>query len=235
MSKIATLEIDGKKYEFPLIVGTEDEVAIDIEKLRSETGFITMDPGYKNSGSCKSDITFLDGEQGILRYRGYSIEDLAAKANFLEVAYLLVFGELPTKDQLQQFEDDIRKHTLVNEEMKKIVEGFPRTAHPMGILASLTSALTAFNPKPVNVENEEEMYHAVCKTMGKFLVIASYTYRKSMGYPLNYYDNTKGYVENFMHLMFELPTGPYTPDPAVVDALNKLIMSKTALHLQYGW
>ena len=224
MSKIATLEIDGKKYEFPLIVGTEDEVAIDIEKLRSETGFITMDPGYKNSGSCKSDITFLDGEQGILRYRGYSIEDLAAKANFLEVAYLLVFGELPTKDQLQQFEDDIRKHTLVNEEMKKIVEGFPRTAHPMGILASLTSALTAFNPKPVNVENEEEMYHAVCKTMGKFLVIASYTYRKSMGYPLNYYDNTKGYVENFMHLMFELPTGPYTPDPAVVDALNKLFI-----------
>ena len=183
-----------------------------------------MDPGYKNSGSCKSDITFLDGEQGILRYRGYSIEDLAAKANFLEVAYLLVFGELPTKDQLQQFEDDIRKHTLVNEEMKKIVEGFPRTAHPMGILASLTSALTAFNPKPVNVENEEEMYHAVCKTMGKFLVIASYTYRKSMGYPLNYYDNTKGYVENFMHLMFELPTGPYTPDPAVVDALNKLFI-----------
>ena len=224
MSKIATLEIDGKKYEFPLIVGTEDEVAIDIEKLRSETGFITMDPGYKNSGSCKSDITFLDGEQGILRYRGYSIEDLAAKANFLEVAFLLVFGELPTKEQLQQFEDDIRKHTLVNEEMKKIVEGFPRTAHPMGILASLTSALTAFNPKPVNVENEAEMYHAVCKTMGKFMVIASYTYRKSMGYPLNYYDNTKGYVENFMHLMFELPTGPYTPDPAVVDALNKLFI-----------
>ena len=224
MSKIATLEIDGKKYEFPVIIGTENEVAIDIEKLRSETGYITMDPGYKNSGSCKSDITFLDGEEGILRYRGYSIEDLAGKANFLEVAYLLVFGELPTKDQLFQFEEDIRKHTLVNEEMKKIVEGFPRTAHPMGILASLTSALTAFNPKPVNVENEKEMYQAVCKTMGKFLVIATYTYRKSMGYPLNYYDNTKGYVENFMHLMFELPTGPYTPDPAVVDALNKLFI-----------
>ena len=224
MSKIATLEIDGKKYEFPVIIGTEDEVAIDIEKLRSETGYITMDPGYKNSGSCKSDITFLDGEEGILRYRGYSIEDLAGKANFLEVAYLLVFGELPTAEQLHQFEEDIRKHTLVNEEMKKIVEGFPRTAHPMGILASLTSALTAFNPKPVNVENETEMYNAVCKTMGKFLVIATYTYRKSMGYPLNYYDNTKGYVENFMHLMFELPTGPYTPDPAVVDALNKLFI-----------
>ena len=224
MSKIATLEIDGKKYEFPVIIGTEDEVAIDIEKLRSETGYITMDPGYKNSGSCKSDITFLDGEEGILRYRGYSIEDLAGRANFLEVAYLLVFGELPTAEQLHQFEEDIRKHTLVNEEMKKIVEGFPRTAHPMGILASLTSALTAFNPKPVNVENETEMYNAVCKTMGKFLVIATYTYRKSMGYPLNYYDNTKGYVENFMHLMFELPTGPYTPDPAVVDALNKLFI-----------
>ena len=224
MSKIATLEIDGKKYEFPVIIGTEDEVAIDIEKLRSETGYITMDPGYKNSGSCKSDITFLDGEEGILRYRGYSIEDLAGKANFLEVAYLLVFGELPTADQLHQFEEDIRKHTLVNEEMKKIVEGFPRTAHPMGILASLTSALTAFNPKPVNVENETEMYNAVCKTMGKFLVIATYTYRKSMGYPLNYYDNTKGYVENFMRLMFELPNEPYKPNPIVVDALDKLFI-----------
>jgi citrate synthase len=224
MSKTATLEIDGKKFELPIIVGTENEVAIDINKLRDLSGAITIDPGYKNSGSCKSEITFLDGELGILRYRGYSIEDLAEKADFLEVSYLLIFGELPTKVQLEQFENDIRKYTLVNEEMKNIIDGFPKTAHPMGVLAALTSALTAFNPKSVNVENEKEMYEAVCKTMGKFLVIATWTYRKSMGYPLNYYDNTKGYVENFMRLMFELPTEPYKASPVVIEALDRLFI-----------
>ena len=224
MSKIAILELDGKKYEFPVIQGSENEVAIDIDKLRSASGAITIDPGYKNSGSCKSEITFLDGEEGILRYRGYSIEDLADKANFLEVSYLLIFGELPTTAQLEKFENDIRKYTLVNEEMKNIIDGFPKTAHPMGVLSSLTSALTAFNPKSVNPHNEKEMYEAVCKTIGKFLVIATWTYRKSMGYPLNYYDNTKGYVDNFMRLMFELPTGPYKADPKVVAALDKLFI-----------
>ena len=224
MSKTAILEIDGKKYEFPIIVGTENEVAIDIEKLRGATGAITLDPGYKNSGSCKSEITFLDGEEGILRYRGYSIEDLADKADFLEVAFLLIFGELPNKTQLDKFETDIRRHTLVNEEMKTILEGFPKTAHPMGVLSALTSALTAFNPKSVNVENEKEMYEAVCKTMGKFLVIATWTFRRRMGYPLNYYDNTKGYVENFMRLMFEIPTEPYKMDKKIVDALDKLFI-----------
>jgi citrate synthase len=224
MSKTAILKFEGKEYEFPVIVGSENEAAIDIEQLRALTGAITLDPGYKNSGSCKSGITFLDGEEGILRYRGYSIEDLAAKANFLEVSYLLIFGELPTKSQIEKFENDIRKYTLVNEEMKNIIDGFPKTAHPMGVLSSLTSALTAFNPKSVNPHNEKEMYEAVCKTMGKFLVIATWTYRKSMGYPLNYYDNTKGYVENFMHLMYELPTGPYKIDPIVVRALDKLFI-----------
>ena len=224
MSKTAILEFDGKKYEFPVIVGSENEAAIDIEKLRALTGAITLDPGYKNSGSCKSEITFLDGEEGILRYRGYAIEDLAEKADFLEVSYLVIFGELPTKSQLALFETDIRKYTLVNEEMKNIIDGFPKTAHPMGVLSALTSALTAFNPKVVNVENEKEMYEAVCKTMGKFLVIATWTYRKMMGYPLNYYDNTIGYVDNFMQLMFRLPTEPFTANPVVVDALDKLFI-----------
>jgi len=224
MSKTAILKYDGKEYEFPIIVGSENEPAIDIEQLRALTGAITLDPGYKNSGSCKSEITFLDGEEGILRYRGYSIEDLADKADFLEVSYLLIFGELPNKSQLEKFENDIRKYTLVNEEMKNIIDGFPKTAHPMGVLAALTSALTAFNPKSVNPHNEKEMYEAVCKTIGKFLVIATWTFRKSMGYPLNYYDNTKGYVENFMHLMYELPTGPYKIDPIVVNALDKLFI-----------
>ena len=224
MSKTAILEFDGQKYEFPVLVGSENEPAIDIDKLRALTGAITLDPGYKNSGSCKSEITFLDGEEGILRYRGYAIEDLADKANFLEVSYLVIFGELPTKTQLAQFETDIRKYTLVNEEMKNILDGFPRSAHPMGVLSSLTSALTAFNPKVVNVDNEKEMYEAVCKTMGKFLVIATWTYRKSMGFPLNYYDNTTGYVENFLRLMFELPTEPYSINAKVVNALDKLFI-----------
>jgi citrate synthase len=224
MSKIATLEYDGKKYELPTITGSEHETAVDISKLRDQSGLITMDPGYKNSGVCKSEITFLDGEEGILRYRGYSIEDLADKADFLEVSYLVIFGELPTKTQLATFETDIRKYTLVNEEMKNIIDGFPKTAHPMGVLSALTSALTAFNPKTVNVENEKEMYEAICKTMGKFLVLATWTYRKSMGFPLNYYDNTKGYVENFMQLMFSLPTGPYAANPVVVAALDKLFI-----------
>jgi citrate synthase len=224
MSNTAILEIDGKKYEFPIIVGTENETAIDIDKLRGLTGAITIDPGYKNSGSCKSEITFLDGEEGILRYRGYSIEDLAEKSNFLEVSYLLIFGELPTATELEKFETNIRKYTLVNEEMKNIIDGFPKNAHPMGVLASLTSALTAFNPKSVDVTNDKEMYEAICKTMGKFLVIATWTYRKNMGYPLNYYDNTKGYVENFMRLMFELPTGPYSGNPTITTALDKLFI-----------
>ena len=224
MSNTAILEIDGKKYEFPIIVGTENEVAIDIDKLRGETGAITIDRGFKNTGACQSAITFLDGEEGILRYRGYAIEELASKSNFLEVSYLLIFGELPTAAELEKFETNIRKYTLVNEEMKNIIDGFPKNAHPMGVLASLTSALTAFNPKSVDVNNEAEMYEAVCKTMGKFLVIATWTYRKAMGYPLNYYDNTIGYVENFMKLMFSLPTGPYTIEPVIVNALDKLFI-----------
>ncbi len=224
MSNTAILELDGKKYEFPILVGSENEVAIDIEKLRALTGAITLDPGYKNSGSCTSEITFLDGEEGILRYRGYSIEDLAENAVFLETSYLIIFGNLPNKDQLEKFENDIRKYTLVNEEMKNIIDGFPKTAHPMGVLSALTSALTAFNPKVVNADNPNDMYEAICKTMGKFLVIATWTYRKMMGYPLNYYDNTKGYVENFMRLMFELPTQPFSTNKTIVKALDKLFI-----------
>jgi citrate synthase len=224
MSKTAVLELEGKKYEFPVIEGSEKEIAVDISKLRDLSGAITMDPGYKNSGVCKSDITFLDGEEGILRYRGYAIEELAGKGGFLEVSYLVIFGELPSKEQLAKFEKDIQKHTLVNEEMKNIIDGFPRTAHPMGVLSCLTSALTAFNPKVVNAENEKEMYEGVCKTLGKFMVLATWTYRKTAGYPLNYYDNTKGYVENFLRLMFELPTQPYKANPIVIDALDKLFI-----------
>jgi citrate synthase len=224
MSEFATLKINGKEIELPVIKGSENEIAIDIEKLRTLTGAITLDSGYKNTGACTSAITFLDGEEGILRYRGYAIEDLADQASFLEVCFLLVFGELPTKTQLEQFENDIRKYTLVHEEMKSILDGFPKTAHPMGVLSSLMSALTAFNPKAVNPHNETDMYHAVCKTLAKFIVIATWTYRKAKGFPLNYYDNSKGYVENFMHMMFELPTQKYVADPKIIAALDKLFI-----------
>ncbi|MBX9807444.1 MAG: citrate synthase [Flavobacteriaceae bacterium] len=224
MSKTAKLEIDGKIYELPIFIGTENEMSVDISKLRDLSGAITMDQGYKNTGACKSEITFLDGEEGILRYRGYSIEELAEKAHFLEVCYLLIFGELPTDAQLSEFETHIRRYTLVNEEMKSIIDGFPKTAHPMGVLSAVTSALIAFNPSAVNPEHEDELYEAVCKLMGKFLVIATWTHRKSQGFPLNYYDNTLGYVENFMQLMFRLPTEPYKANPIIVQALDKLFI-----------
>ena len=224
MSETAKIELGGQTYELPVIEGTENEKAIDISKLRDLSGYITLDRGYKNTGACMSSITYLDGENGILRYRGYSIEQLADNSTFLEVSYLTIFGELPTAAQLTKFEDDIRKYTLVNEEMKNIIDGFPRTAHPMGVLSSLTSALTAFNPKAVNVDNEKEMYEAICKTMAKFIVIATWTYRKSMGFPLNYYDNTKNYVDNFLRLMFEMPTAPYKIDAKISSALDKLFI-----------
>ncbi|MBK7129312.1 MAG: citrate synthase [Crocinitomicaceae bacterium] len=224
MSEVAKIILGDKTIELPVITGSENEKAIDISKLRDLTGYITMDRGYKNTGACESGITFLDGEEGILRYRGYSIEDLAEKADFLEVSYLLIFGELPTKAQLEQFENDIRKYTLVHEEMKDIIDGFPASAHPMGILTALTSALTAFNPKPVDVKSEHDMYHAVCKTLGKFVVLCSWVYRTKVGYPLNYYDNSKGYVENFMRLMFAIPTTEYKANKVVVDALDKLLI-----------
>ena len=196
MSETAKLILGGEEFEFPIIEGAENEKGIDIAKLRGTTGYITIDPGFKNTGSCKSAITYLDGEKGILRYRGHSIESLAENATFLESSYLVVFGNLPSKSELIKFENDIRSHTMIDEEMKNIIDGFPKSAHPMGVLSSLTSALTAFNPKSLDINSETQMYNAVCKMLGKFLVLASWVYKKHVGHPLNYYDNSKGYVEN---------------------------------------
>ena len=225
MSKKATIEIEGKKYEFPVIEGTENELAIDIKTLRSITGGITtIDPGYKNTGSCESAITFLNGEEGILRYRGYSIEELAEKSDFLEVAFLLIFGELPTKEQLKKFDEDIKDKAHVDEDVKKIIDGFPKSAHPMGVLSSLTSALVAFNPSSVNVDSEEEMYNAIVRIMGKFPVLTAWTYRKHAGLPLDYGDNSLGYVENFLKMMFKKPASEYKSNSIVLDALDKLLI-----------
>ncbi|MFB0938388.1 MAG: citrate/2-methylcitrate synthase, partial [Urechidicola sp.] len=225
MSKTATIEINSEKYEFPLITGTENEVAINIKTLRAVTkGVTTIDPGYKNTGSCESGITFLNGEEGILRYRGYSIEELAQKANFLEVAYLLIFGELPDADTLTKFHDDIKKQSVVDEEIKKIVDAFPKNAHPMGVLSSLTSALTAFNPNSVDVESEEAMYNAVVKIMGKFPVLVAWTMRKNQGLPFKYADSSLGYVENILKMMFKKPGEKYVQNPVLINALDKLLI-----------
>jgi citrate synthase len=225
MANTATIEINGEKHELPLVEGTEKEVAIDISNFRSlSKGVITIDPGFKNTGSCESGITFLDGEKGILRYRGYSIEELAEKADFLEVAYLLIFGELPTKEQNDKFHDDIKAQAVVDEDIKKILEAFPKSAHPMGIISSLTSALTAFNPSSVNVDSEEDMYKSVVKIMGKFPVLVAWTYRKKLGLPLDYGDDSLGYVENILKMMFRKPNGEYKQNKILVDALDKLLI-----------
>jgi len=218
------LEYEGNRYELPVIQGSENELAIDIKNLRSQSGMITLDPGYKNTGSCESAITFLDGEQGILRYRGYAIEDLAEKATFLEVVYLLIWGELPTKGQLDKFHKDIVQESIVDEDMKKILDGFPKSAHPMGVLSSLTSALIAFNPRFVNVSSDEEMYEAIVRIVAKFPVLVAWTLRKRKGLPLDYGDDTLGYVENIHKMMFKKPSGEYKKNDIIIDALDKLLI-----------
>ena len=225
MSNNATLEINGKTYEFPLITGTENEVAIDVKTLRAVTGGVTtIDPGYKNTGACQSAITFLNGEEGILRYRGYAIEDLAEKANFLEVAYLLIFGELPTVIELDKFHADIKEQSFVDDDVKKILDAFPKSAHPMGVLSCLTSALTAFNPSTVDVDSEEEMYNAIVKILGKLPVLVAWTMRKQKGLPLNYGDTSLGYVENIMKMMYEKPNEEYKQNDILLNALDKLLI-----------
>ena len=225
MSDKAILEVNGQKHEFPLVTGTENEVAIDIKTLRGVTGGVTtIDPGYKNTGSCQSSITFLNGEEGILRYRGYAIEDLAEKADFLEVSYLLIFGELPNKEQLDKFQADIKSKSVVDDDVKKILDAFPKSAHPMGVLSSLTSALTAFNPSSVNVDSEEEMYNAIVKILGKFPVLVAWAMRKKQGLPFNYGDNSLGYVENILKMMFQMPNAEYKQNDIVVNALDKLLI-----------
>ena len=224
MSDSVKLSYQNKTFEFPLIEGTEKEKGIDIKSLRAQTGLITYDPGYKNTGSCESKITFLDGEEGILRYRGYSIEDLCEKASFIEVAFLLIFGELPTPKELNLFSEEIRKDSLVDEDLKTILKSFPKAAHPMGVLSSLTSALIAFNPNSVDIESDAEMREAIIMLMAKFPILASWTHRKVKGLPLNYANISLSYVENIAHMMFKMPHQEYEPSPVLVNALNKLLI-----------
>ena len=218
------LNYDGNSYEYPIVESTIGDRGIDISKLRDQTGLITLDLGYKNTGATLSDITYLDGDLGELYYRGYPIEQIAEKSNFTEVMYLLLHGDLPNKDQFGNFEKNIKNYNFVAEEMKKILDAFPRSAHPMGVLSALTSALTAFNPKAVNVKSKEDLDHAAELMIAKFAHLCAWTYRKTQGFPLNHGDNSLNYVENFYKMTFRRPYEEFEIDPVIVAALDKLLI-----------
>lgn len=225
MSEIAKIELDGKTFEFPVITGSENEKAIDISKLRDTTGYVTLDSGYKNTGATKSAITFLDGEEGILRYRGYPIEQLAEKASFLEVAYLLIYGELPTQAQLDSFKNSITKHTLVHEDMKQFFEAYPAKAHPMGVLASMVCSLSTFYPESLDPNRSPEAKDlTIHRLLAKLPTLAAWSYKNAMRHPFMYPKNDFDYCKNFLHMMFAMPTEDYDVDPVVVSALNKLLI-----------
>ena len=225
MSDFVELNYDGKVYQLPVIEGSEGEKAIDISKLRSASGLITIDKGFKNTGSTESAITFLDGEKGILRHRGYSIEELADKSSFIEVAYLVIYGELPTQEELNDFQLEITRHTLVHEDVKAILEGFPSKAHPMGVISSLVSSLTAFYPKSLDPNRSaEEVNGTIIRIIAKLPTLAAWAFKNRMRQPLVYPNNNLDYCSNFLRMMFGLPTEEYHIDPVVSKALNKLLI-----------
>jgi citrate synthase len=225
MSETAQLKIGDKTFDLPVIEGTEGEKAIDISKLRDLSGYVTLDVGYKNTGATKSAITFLDGEKGILKYRGYPIEQLAENSSFIEVAYLLIYGELPTTEQLTSFQYELSRHTLVHEDMKKFFDGFPSKSHPMGQLSSLVSALSAFYPESLKPnQTTDELNLSIIKMLAKMATVVSWIYKKSLGHPVIYPKNKYDYVTNFMYMTFGQRTEDIVIDPVVVSAMNKLLI-----------
>jgi citrate synthase len=213
----ATLLLKGKEYELPVMEGSEGETAIDITSLRTKTGAVTFDPGYGNTGSCASAITFIDGEKGILRYRGYPIEELAAKATFVEICYLLIHGNMPSIPELDAFNEKLTRHSLIHEDMKKFFEGFPPSAHPMAILSSMIASLSAYYP-----ENDNELN--IIRLLSKAKTIAAFSYKKSIGQPFIYPRNDLSYTQNFMHMMFAVPAEDYAVTAAIDRALNLLLI-----------
>jgi citrate synthase len=226
MSETAKIILEGKEYELPVITGSEGEKAIDISNLRGLSGYITMDEGYKNTGSTLSAVTFLDGELGILRHRGYSIEDLADNCTFLEVAYLLLKGELPSAAELEDFELKITEHTLVNEGLEGMFKAFPTGSHPMGQLSSMISALSLFYPKSLNPHRDEDAINrTIIRLMAKMPTICAMIYKKRNGHPIVFPKNNLDYVTNYLNMTFGQVTDPdYTPDPVIVNAMNKLLI-----------
>lgn len=225
MAKTAKLEIDGKITELPIIEGSEGEKAVDISKLRAQTGYVTLDSGYMNTGACTSNITFLDGENGILRYRGYPIEEIAEHATFMETSYLLIYGNLPNESQLKDFREKIRYHSLIHEDMKNFFNTYPGQAHPMAILSSMVCSLSAYYPELLKADQTpEERDGTVTRLLSKVRVLAAFAYKRSIGQPFVYPRNDLDYVSNFLHMMFAVPAEPYHVDPAVAKALNLLLI-----------
>ncbi|MCB9378456.1 MAG: citrate synthase [Holophagales bacterium] len=213
----AKLHLDGKEYEFPTIVGSEGEVGIDIAKLRGATGTITLDEGYGNTGSCRSAITFIDGEKGILRYRGYPIDQLG-QARFTEIAFLLIYGHLPNEKEFKAWRDKLTRHSLLHEDMKKFFEGFPATAHPMAMLSAMVASLSTYYPDDLDLDLN------IVRLLAKAKTIAAFSYKKSIGQPFMYPRNGYNYAENFLHMMFSVPAEPYELDPVMAKALNLLLI-----------
>ena len=220
----AKIILDSTEIELPVIEGSENEKGIDVSRLRSQTGYITVDEGFVNTGSTSSAITYLDGEKGILRYRGYPIEDLAQRCDFVEVCYLLIHGELPTEQELDGFRASIRRHTMLHEDMRDFYKGFPRDAHPMAILSSVVGALSTFYQDSLNPSDPEQVEISIHRLLAKLPTIAAYSYKKSSGQPLVYPDNDLKYCENFLRMMFAVPSEPYHIDPDFVTALNMLLI-----------
>ena len=224
MSDTAKLNCGDAEVELPVVVGTENETAIDISRLRGSTGLITLDEGFVNTGATSSSITYLDGEKGILRYRGYPIEELAAKCDFVEVCYLLIYGELPNQQELEDFRNAIRRHTMLHEDMRSFYNGFPRDAHPMAILSSVVSALSTFYQDSLDPNDPEQVEVSIHRLLAKLPTIAAYSYKKSSGQPFVYPKNDLDYCSNFLRMMFSVPSEPYSVDPDFVEALNMLLI-----------
>ncbi len=223
-SDTASLRWRGRELELPVMTGTEDESAIDISRLRGQTGLITLDEGYVNTGATISDITFLDGEKGILRYRGYDIEDLATRCDFVEVSFLLIYGHLPDQKELERFRESIRRHTMLHEDMRAFYNGFPRDAHPMASLSSVVSAMSTFYQDSLNPSDPDQVEISVHRLMAKLPTIAAYSHKKSIGQPFMYPDNSLDYVQNFLHMMFAVPCEKYDIDEDFVRSLNMLLI-----------
>ena len=224
MAEIARLQAGNQIVELPVVVGSEGEKALDIAKLRADTGYIALDPGYGNTGSCQSDITFIDGDAGILRYRGYAIEDLAEYSRFIEVAYLLIWGELPNAAQLDEFSELLTKHQMLREELKQHFSLFPPNSPPMAVLSSVLNALSCYYPELLEIQDEETFTEAAARIMSKVRTIAAYSYRQQLGHHIEYPHPRKRYAENFLHMMFSQPYNEFDADPALVDALDLIFL-----------
>lgn len=224
MGKTADISFEGSSYNLPVVEGTQGELGVDITKLRAQSGLITIDPAYGNTGSCQSAITFIDGEKGVLRYRGIPVEELAEKSTFVETSYLLIYGKLPTGEQLQEFRDKLRYHSLLHEDMLHFYDGYPSTAHPMAILSSMVCSLSAYYPDSLDPRDEHQVDNLVTRVLSKIRTIAAYSFKKSIGQPVMYPKNSLSYCANFLHMMFAVPSEPYEVDPEIVDTLNKLLI-----------